>query len=202
MSSLLDILHVPLALELNYPPLIEFTSIDYRAVRDTLWRKLSEYPPTMLLNEFCQKCKQKKPDFRSYNDSDGFIRCNVTINGQKYESVASHTYETEAKNDAAKCALFDIFNSPDRVYIDITEQHQMKTYVSRLNELCQQRGYSQPEYVFEKRMHGDFKCKVLIDNLGVSRSGVRFPKKQQAKEDAARVAYEDLCRCDTSPFFY
>lgn len=193
MSTLLDTLHVPLSLEMNYPPLVKSSSIDYLTVFDSLKKKLSEYPSTMLLNEFCQKFNQKKPLYHLYNDEDGFIKCVVTMSGQKFASIGSHIHGNEAKNDAAGCVLFDIFNNPDGVYIEISHQNQVKTYVTRLNELCQLRSYKQPKYNFEKSLHsGGYRCDVLIAGVGSFRSKLKFTKKQESKEDIARLAYENL----------
>lgn len=201
MACILDTLHVPLSLEISYPPLIKSSAIDFFAVRESLREKLSEQPATVILNEFCQRCNQKAPLYRSYNVDGGFIKCAVSMNGRKFECLSSHVYETEAKNDAASCALYDIFNNPGRVYVEISEQFQMRTYVSCLNELCQQSGYALPEYFIEKSIHdGRFKAKVTIAGI-TSFRGEKYPKKQQAKEDAAREAYEDLCGRDTSSRF-
>ena len=183
-------------------------TVDYESIR-SLKYELTTTSPIIILNKVSRKLYLQKPKYIVLNSIEQLYLCEVEFNGNCFQSPQPRYQRRDVKEDAAMVALDYLFDHLDELSHrtptranETTPQILVvtpdKNYVSLLFELCATQGWEEPVFKFEGSFsEAVFYCNVLIEKEGwryIYRGGKMFRKKRSAKENAARVVFEDLTR--------
>ena len=88
--------------------------------------------------------------------------------------------------------------------LPVHRSQSSSTPISKLQEYCQENGLYHPEYneLPTRKGGGGFHCSVTVD--GKTYAGVVKPKKQEAKQSAAEVAFKQVASSECyifAPYF-
>jgi hypothetical protein len=143
-----------------------------------------------LLQEYCQKTQRPLPEWTPFSTPGSNLAgyshgMQLLIDGQKFECQGASTRQ-EAKKSCATAA-FEYFEKQGIPFF-VKRDHN---YISLLHQLTQ--AASIPNPVFHAEGTTAFRCYVSV-NGDKFQSKYSHIRKNLAKEDAAKVAFEALCQ--------
>jgi dsRNA-specific ribonuclease len=143
-----------------------------------------------LLQEYCQKTQRPLPEWTPFSTPGSSMAgyshgMQLLIDGQRFECQGASTRQ-EAKKSCATAAV-EFFEKQGVPYF-LKREHN---YISLLHQLTQ--AASIPNPVFQAEGTIAFMCYVSV-NGDKFQSRYSHTRKNLAKEDAAKVAFEALCQ--------
>jgi dsRNA-specific ribonuclease len=168
----------------------KFATADFQLdIAQKVRRHLESSQNISFLNEYCQKTARPLPEWTPVSTpgalSVGYTHgMQLLIDGQRFECNGASSRQ-DAKKSCASAAI-EYF---EKIGVSFFLQRE-RNYTSLLHQLCQARGIENPSYTLNGAT--SFSCVVFVYDQNFYSIHLHS-KKSAAKDDASKVAFEQLC---------